>query len=150
MSLETVITEEMKNAMKSGDKVRLDTVRSIRASILEFKTSGSGREMNEEDEMKILKNQAKKRRDAIDMYEKAGRAELLEKEKLELAIIEEFLPQQMSEDEAKVIIAKLIADSGATDMKDLGKVMGAAMKELKGKADGGLVQKIVKELLGTN
>ena len=150
MSLETIITEEMKNAMKTGDKIRLETVRSIRASILEFKTSGAGREMNEEDEMKILKNQAKKRRDAIDMYEKAGRAELLEKEKQELAIIEEFLPQQMTEDEAKVIIAKLIADSGATDMKDLGKVMGAAMKELKGKADGGLVQKIVKELLGTN
>lgn len=150
MSLETIISEEMKNAMKSGDKVRLDTVRSIRASILEFKTSGAGRDMNEEDEMKILKNQAKKRRDAIDMYEKAGRAELLEKEKLELVIIEEFLPQQMSEDEAKVIIAKLISDSGATDMKDMGKVMGAAMKELKGKADGGLVQKIVKELLGTN
>jgi uncharacterized protein YqeY len=106
--------------------------------------------MNEEDELKILKNQAKKRKDAIDMYEKAGRTELMDKEKQELALIETFLPQQMSEEEAKAIIAKILADSGATDMKDLGKVMGTAMKELKGKADGTLVQKIVKELLGGN
>jgi len=148
MSLDTIIIEEMKLAMKSGEKLRLDTLRSIRAGILEFKTSGIGREMNEDDELKLLKSNAKKRKDAIEMYEKAGRTELMDKEKEELAIIESFLPVQLSQEDVRSLIIKIKEESGANDSKDMGKLMGAAMKELKGKADGAMVQSIVRELLG--
>jgi hypothetical protein len=148
MNLETKINEELKNAIKSGDKIRLETIRSLRAGIIEFNKSGAGREMNEADELKILQLNAKRRRDAIALYEQGGRTDLVEKEKAELAIIEEFLPKQMSEVEVKEIITNVISESGATDLKDMGKVMGASMKQLQGKADGNLVQKIVKELLG--
>ena len=103
--------------------------------------------MNEEVEQKILLQAAKRRRDAIEMYEKGGRQELADKEKAELEIIQEFLPKQLNEDEIKEIIRKIVTDTGAEGMKDMGKVMGASMKELKGKADGKIVQNIVKEIL---
>jgi uncharacterized protein YqeY len=144
MNLEITINEELKNAIKQGNKLRMETLRSLRATIIEFNKSGIGREMNDDDELKILQSAAKKRRDAIELYEKAGRTELSDKEKAELVIITEFLPKQLSEDEVKEIIAKVISDAGATGVKDMGKVMGAAMKELKGKADGNLVQTLVK------
>ncbi len=147
MGLEQKINEELKNAIKSGEKVRLDTMRSIRAAIIEFNKSGAGREMNTDDELKILQSAAKKRKDAIALYIQGGRQELADKEKQELAIIDEFLPKQISDDEIKEIIRKVIADAGAIDIKDLGKVMGLAMKELKGKADGAKVQQFVRELL---
>lgn len=149
MGLEAKINEELKLAIKSGDKIRLETLRSLRAGIIEFNKSGAEREMNEEDEMKILKTNAKRRRDAIDLYEKGNRPELAEKEKAELAVIEEFLPEQMGEEEMGVIINKIIEDTGAAGMQDMGKVMGVAMKELKGKADGGLVKNIVQKILGS-
>jgi uncharacterized protein YqeY len=148
MSLDAKINEEMKIAVKAGDKLKLETVRSIRAAIIEFNKSGIGREMNEQDELKILQNQAKKRKDAIQLYIQGGRQELADKEKQELAIIEEYLPKQMDDAEVKDIIKKLIAEVGATDMKDMGKVMGLSMKQLQGKADGNKVQQFVKELLG--
>lgn len=147
MNLEQKITEEMKAAMKSGDKIRLETMRSIRAGILEFKTSGIGRDMNEQDEQKLLIAAGKKRKDAIEMYKQAGRNDLADKETAELKIIEEFLPKQMTEDEVNDFITKFIAEVGAEGMKDLGKVMGPAMKQLSGKADGSLVQRIVREKL---
>ncbi|MGA2298766.1 MAG: GatB/YqeY domain-containing protein [FCB group bacterium] len=149
MGLEAKINEELKNAIKSGDKIRLETLRSIRAGIIEFNKSGAGREMNESDELKILNTNAKRRKDAIALYEQGGRADLADKEKSELSIIEEFLPKQMSEIEVKSIVQKIISETGATDIKDMGKVMGLSMKQLQGKADGTLVQKIVKELLGS-
>ncbi len=148
MSLEQTITDQMKAAMKSGDKVRLDTVRSIRAAILEFNTSGVGRPMTEEDELKLVQKLAKKRRDAIEIYKTHGRVEAAEKEQEELVILEEFLPKQLEESEIKVIVERVIAETGATTAKDFGKVIGAAMKELKGKADGTVVQNLVKSLLG--
>lgn len=150
MTLEEKINEEIKKSAKSGDKIRLETVRSIRASIIEFVKSGANKEMTPEIEQQILMTAAKRRRDSIQMYEQGNRPELADKEKQELQIIEEYLPKQLSEDETKDIVKKIIADAGAVDMKDLGKVMGPAMKELKGKADGNLVQKIVRELLGGN
>ena len=104
MNLEPKINEELKNAIKSGDKIRLETMRSIRASIIEFNKSGSDKEMNEDDEMKILNSQAKKRRDAIELYDKGGRDDLVEKEKKELEIIMEFLPKQLTENEIKEIV----------------------------------------------
>lgn len=150
MNLEAKITEEMKAAMKSGDKLRLDTVRSIRASILEFKTSGANKEMDEAEEIKLLNSLAKKRKDSISMYEQAGRTELADKEKAELDVIMEFLPKQLTEDEIKELVQNKINETGASGTDGLKLVMGPIMKELKGKADGNLVQTIVKTLLGIN
>lgn len=147
MNLEARINEEMKAAMKSGDKLRLETMRSLRAGIISFNKSGAGREMNDEDEQKILLAAAKQRRDAIELSKSAGRPEFIEREEAELAIIQEFLPKQLSEEEVKNSIQKIITETGATGAKDFGKVIGAAMKELRGKAEGALVQQLVKQLL---
>ena len=147
MNFEQTINEEMKAAMKSGDKLRLETIRSIRAGILEFQKSGIDREMNDQDAQKILLSGAKKRKDAIEMYTIANRKDLADKEAAELKILEEFLPKQMTEEEITEFVTNFIAEVGAEGMQHLGKVMGPAMKQLIGKADGNTVQKIVKELL---
>jgi uncharacterized protein len=148
MALTEIITEQMKAAMKSGDKLRLETVRSIRALILEFEKSGVERAMNEEDEQKMLLSAAKKRKDAIEQFRNAGRNEAADKEAAELAIIQEFLPKQMDEAEVEAAVKAIIEQTGAKTPQEVGKVMGAAMKELRGKADGTLVQTIAKRLLG--
>ncbi|GAB5466097.1 MAG: GatB/YqeY domain-containing protein [Candidatus Kapaibacteriales bacterium] len=148
MDLKAKITEGMKSAMKSGNKLELETFRSIRASILEFEKSGAGRELNSDDEISILNKAAKKRKDAISMYEDAGRDELADKEKEELRIIEDFLPKQMSDEELKQVIDKIIADNGFNSGQDMGKAMGKAMPITKGKADGKRVQEMVKSRLG--
>lgn len=148
MNLEQKVNDELKKAMKESKKDRVDVLRSLRSSIIEFNKSGARRELNEDDEIKILNSAAKKRKDAIEMYEKANRNELAEKEKIELKVIQEFLPKQLTDDEIKEIIKSIIEKTGAKDMKDMGKVMGASMKALKGKADGNKVQTIVKEILG--
>ncbi|MBI5326670.1 MAG: GatB/YqeY domain-containing protein [Ignavibacteriae bacterium] len=147
MNLEAKINEELKYSIKSGDKIRMETLRSIRASIIEFNKSGAGRDMNPDDEFKILNSSAKKRKDAIVLYEQGNRNDLADKEKQELAIIEEFLPKQLPDDEVKGIIKKIIDETGASDIKDLGKAMGPVMKELKGKADGTKIQQFVREIL---
>lgn len=148
MPLTTQITADLKEAMKSGDKVRLETLRSIRAGILDFEKSGAGRAMTPDDEMDILNSAAKKRRDAIDIYEKNGRHEAADKERMELRIIMSYLPKQLSEDELRAVVKEIIIALGATKPADLGKVMGAAMKRLKGQADGNVVQSVAKSLLG--
>lgn len=150
MSLEIKINEEMKAAMKSGDKLRLDTIRSVRAAIIEFAKSGAGRDMNSDDEIKILNSLAKKRKDAIALYEQAGRTEMRDQETAELAIIQEFLPKQLSDEAIIEVIKGIIEKAGATSDKDFGKVMGPSMKALSGQADGGKVQSIVKSLLGAS
>jgi uncharacterized protein YqeY len=144
MGLKDTINEDLKNAMKAGDKVRTETLRMLRAQILEFDKSGAGREMNADDEMKILLSSVKKRRDSIEMYEKANRMDLVEKETKEVDIVQAYLPKQMSKEEADIIITKIIAEAGATTSKDLGKVMPLIMKELKGKIDGKTINEIVK------
>lgn len=138
----------MKTAMKGGDKLRLETLRSLRALILEFEKSGAGRAMNEEDEQKLLLSASKKRKDAIEQFRNAGRTEAADKEAAELAIIQEFLPKQMEEAEVEAAVKAIITSVGATTAQEVGKVMGAAMKELRGKADGNLVQAVAKRLLG--
>lgn len=147
MGLREKINDDLKDAMKSGDKVRLETLRMIRAQVLEFEKSGVGREMTEEDDMKILLSAVKKRKESIEQYEKAGRKELVEKEQRELEIIQHYLPKQMSKEEAEKIITTIIAETGASSAKDFGKVMSAAMKELKGKIDGKIINDIVKQRL---
>ena len=150
MSLEPKIVEGIKKATLAQDRERLETLRSIKAAIIEFNKSGVGREMNEEDEIKIINNQVKRRKDAIEMYEIGNRHDLANKERFEMAVIEEFLPQMLSENEIKEIIQKIIIGTESSEMKDFGKVMGAAMKEFKGRADGAIVQKTVKDILGGN
>lgn len=150
MSLKDRITEDIKLAMKAKDKVRLETVRSIKKSILEKEVSvrPSGQEsLTEEQEMEVLVQLAKQRRDSIAQYRQAGRADLVEQETQELAILEEYLPKQLSDAEIGQIIDDLIRQVGAKSARDLGKVMGPAMQQLKGKADGKKVQDMVKAKL---
>ncbi|MFN4984680.1 MAG: GatB/YqeY domain-containing protein [Ignavibacteria bacterium] len=147
MSLTDAINEQIKTAMKAGDKVRLETLRSIRAGILEFEKSGIDRAMTDDDAFKIVNSGAKKRRDAIEQFEAAGRMEAADKERQELAIIMEFLPAQMSEDEVRAAVSAIIAELGASQPSDFGKVMGMATKQLKGKTDGSLIQAIAKQML---
>lgn len=150
MSLKDRVGEEIKAAMKSKDKVRLETVRSIKKIILEKESSirGEGRDrLTEAEEMDVLLQQAKQRRDSIEQYVNAGREDLAEKERQELAIIEEYLPKQLTEEEVGAIVDEIIAEVGAASPKDMGKVMGPAMGRLKGQADGKLVQQIVKAKL---
>jgi len=148
MNLTETINADIKTAMIARDALRLETLRSIRAGILEFEKSGVDREMTPDDEFKILNSAAKKRKDAIEQYEAVGRADAADKEKAELAIIMHYLPEQMSADDVKAAIQNVIAELGASGPADFGKVMGAAMKGLKGKADGALIQSTVKALLG--
>jgi hypothetical protein len=147
MALKEKISDDLKAAMKSGDKLRLETLRMLRAQILEFDKSGTGREMSADDEMKILLSAVKKRRESIEQYEKAGRVELLESEKKEIAVIQEYLPKQMERSEAESIISRIIADAGTNSVKDMGKIMPLVMKELKGKLDGKIINEIVKQKL---
>ncbi len=147
MSLEETINEELKKAIKSGDKIRMETLRSIRAAIVEFKKSGIGRDLNRDEELKILQSGIKKRRDAIELYQRGGREDLAKQEQKEIEIIMEFMPEQYDEGKVREILTKIISEIGATSLKDLGKVMATAMQSLKGKADGSLVQKIAREIL---
>jgi uncharacterized protein len=147
MSLKERITEDMKTAMKSGDKIRLETIRGLRALILEFDKSGSGKEMTPDDEIKLLTTAAKKRREAFEIYSQNNRPELAEKEQAELAVITEYLPKQLSREEIEERVRAVIAETGAAGPQDTNKVIPAIMKEMKGKADGKLIQEIVKEQL---
>ncbi|MBW4680438.1 MAG: GatB/YqeY domain-containing protein [Microcoleus vaginatus WJT46-NPBG5] len=150
MSLKDQIGEDIKAAMKSKDKIRLETVRSIKKLLLEKEVSvrPAGQEaLTEEQEMEVLVQLAKQRRDSIEQYRQAKREDLASQEAQELAIIEEYLPQQMSDEEVSAIIDQIIAQAGATTAKDMGKVMGPAMQQLKGKTDGKKVQEMVKAKL---
>ena len=140
------LTDEMKSAMKSGDKIKLSTIRQLRAQMKDAQIA-KGDELTEEEMMAVLNNAAKKRREAIKLYEQGGRDELAENEKAELAIIETYLPQQLSEAEISDIIDKAIAETGAAGPSDLGKVMGKIMGQVRGRADGKLVQQLVRTKL---
>lgn len=150
MSLKDKINQDLKDAMKSGDKTRLAVVRSIRALILEFEKSGSNKELTPEDELKMLTSASKKRKDSIEQFRNAGRNDLADAEEAELKILMEYLPKQLDENEIKEIISKLASEIGARSKEDFPKLMPAVMKELKGKADGKLVKSIVESVLGMN
>jgi uncharacterized protein len=150
MSLKEKIDLDLKNSMKSGDKTRLNAIRSIRASLLEKEVSirvGGKGVLNDEQEVEVLVSLAKKRRDAIEQFTAGNRPDLAATELAELNVIEEYLPEPVSDDDLRAIVEDIVAKTGATSMKDIGKVMGQAMKALKGKADGTKVQEIVKSLL---
>ena len=150
MTLKEQIAEDIKSAMKAKDKIRLETVRRIKKVIIEKEVElrGKGKDaLTPEDEIQLLVQQAKQRKDSIEQFLKAGREDLAEREQAELKVIETYLPEQMSDDQVEKIIVEVIAKVGATTAKDFGKVMGLAMKQLKGKADGKKIQEIVKSKL---
>lgn len=148
MTLNERITADMKAAMKSGATLQLSTLRTLRAQLLELSKRGADVPMTPEDELGVLLSAVKKRKEAIELYEKAGRQELAAQERDELQIINTYLPQQMSREELLPKIDEIIARTGSSSPKDLGRVMGVAMKELKGRADGSLIQELVKHKLG--
>jgi uncharacterized protein YqeY len=152
MSLKEQISEDIKSAMKAKDKLRLETVRSLKKVILEKEVEirVEGRDtLNTDEELAILSQQAKQRRDSVAQYQQAGREDLAEKEAQELAIIETYLPKQLSDEEITEVVEQAIAEVGASSMKDMGKVMGPVMQKLKGKADGSKVQAITKAKLSS-
>ncbi len=148
MTLSERITEDMKAAMKSGEKLKLETLRTVRAQFIEFSKRGSDKLMTPDDELAIVLGAIKKRKEAIDLYQQAGRKELVDQENREMEILQAYLPQQISREEADGVVKALIGEVGASSPKDFGKVMGRVMKELKGKLDGAIVQELVKKNLG--
>jgi uncharacterized protein len=148
MSLEQKINEDLKLAMKSGDSINLNTIRSIRAQIIELSKRGGDLKITPDDEVKILLAAAKKRKEAIDVYKTAGRQDLFDQETRELEIISTYLPEQMGKEEAEEIVKKIIRETGASSVKEIGKVMPLVMKDLKGKIDGKIIQELVKKNLG--
>lgn len=148
MSLEDQIMTRLKDAMKAKDEDGLRGLRAIKAEIIKAKTEpGAGGQISEEGELKMLQKLVKQRKDSLEIYEQQHREDLAQKERSELAIIEQFLPKQMSEEELRTALQAIIAETGASSPADMGKVMGKATKQFAGKADGKMVANIVKELL---
>jgi uncharacterized protein YqeY len=148
MSLENEVMSLMKDAMKAKDEAMLRGLRAIKAEIIKAKTDpGANGQITEDGEIKLLQKLVKSRKDSLEIYTTQNRPDLATKESEEIAIIEKFLPKQMSEDELKVAIKQIIAEAGAAGPQDMGKVMGVASKQLAGKADGKTIAATVKSLL---
>ncbi len=148
MSLEQKIMTDLKAAMKAKDQGALRGIRAIKAAILLAKTDGSGKELNEEAEIKMLQKLIKQRKDSLEIFVKQGREDLASVEREEIAAIEKYLPEQIGAEELEAFLKNIIDTVGATSMKDMGKVMGMASKQLAGKADGKTISTVVKQLLG--
>lgn len=148
MNLEEKVMIDLKAAMLAREEKSLRSLRAIKAAIINTKTAeGFSGEIKEEDEIKLLQKLVKQRKDSLEIYEKQNREDLASKEREEIEVIEKFLPKQMSEDELRSIIAKIVEKNGASSSADMGKVMGMANKELAGKADGKTIAAIVKDIL---
>ena len=148
MNLEQKIMTDLKTAMLAKDEVGLRSLRAIKAAIIIAKTSeGAKGEISADEEMKLLQKLVKSRKDSLEIFQQQNRPELAKKEEEEIAVIEKFLPKQMSADEIKSELIKIIAEVGASSPSDMGKVMAAAAKQLAGKADGKTISALVKELL---
>ena len=147
MSLEKRIMDDLKTAMKNKDDAAKRGIRAIKAAILLQKTDGSGVALDEAGEIKLLQKLVKQRQDSLDIYEKQSREDLAKPEREEIEVIQRYLPEQMSGADLEAVLKKIIETTGAASMKDMGKVMGMASKELAGKADGKTISGIVKRLL---
>lgn len=151
MSLEEKVMGQMKDAMKAKDEALLRGLRAIKAEIIKAKTDpGANGQITEDTEMKLLQKLVKSRKDSLVIYEQQNRADLATKESEEIAVIEKFLPQQMSEAELKETVAAIVKELGASGPQDMGKVMGVASKQLAGKAEGKAISTAVKEALANN
>ena len=147
MTLEEKIAKDLIVAMKARDKATLRALRSIKAEILLYNTSGSGVELDQAGEIKILQKMVKQRKDSLAMFEEQAREDLAIIEREEIEVISRFLPQQMGEEELSSFITSLVTELGASGMKDMGRVMGIANQRLAGKAEGKLIATVVKNLL---
>lgn len=148
MSLQSQVMERLKEAMRAKDTVALEALRAVKSAILLAQTeSGAKTELSEEEEIKLLQKLVKQRKDSAALYDEQGREDLAEPELLQSAIIEKFLPEQLSDEEVKKEVKAIIEKTGASSMKDMGMVMGIASKQLAGRADGKTISTIVKEIL---
>lgn len=145
--LEEKINSDIKAAMLAKDAKKLEALRAIKSVILLLKTSPEG--YNEASEMKALQKEVKKRKESAELYAAQNRQDLAEPELYQAGIIEAYLPEQMSEEEIKAVISKIISETGASSPADMGKVMGPAMKQLAGKADGKVISELVKQMLSS-
>ncbi len=148
MSLEQKVMTDLKTAMLAKDEKAVRSLRAVKAAIILAKTAeGAGGELKEQDEIKLLQKLVKQRKDSLEIYQQQNRADLAQKEQEEIEVIEKFLPKQLSAEELRSIVSTLIAELGAQSPADMGKVMGAATKQLSGQADGKTISAVVKELL---
>ena len=148
MSIQAKLLDDMKTAMKAGDKLRLETIRGIRAQMKNFEID-KGQPLADEDEIQVLLNAAKKRRESIEQFRLGNRLDRAAEEEKELEIIQEYLPQQMSEEEISTLVNQVIQEVNASSSSDMGKVMGKLMPQVKGRADGKIVQRIVQQKLAS-
>lgn len=146
MSLSERLNEDMKQAMKSQDKFRLSVIRMIRSSIKNIEID-QRKTLDDNEVLDILSREIKQRKDALQEFERAGREDLADSAKAEIAIISEYLPKQLTEEEIKAIVLQTIQEVGASSKAEMGKVMGALMPKVKGRADGKLVNQLVQQLL---
>lgn len=140
------LTEDIKTAMRAGEKVKIETLRTLRAKIKDEKIK-RGEELEKEDEIQVLMSAAKRSKESIEMFKKGNRDDLISKEEIQLDIIQNYLPKQISEDELDKIIKETILSLNVSGMSDIGKVMGSLMPKVKGKTDGKIVQQKVREAL---
>jgi len=150
MNLKDKINEDLKSAMKSRDKLRLETIRSIRALILEFEKSGKGKELIPDEEIKMLNGAVKKRRDSIEQFTLAGRIELAQKEDVELKILMSYMPKQLTEEEVYLEVKRIAEEINAKGKEDFPKLMSKVAQLLKGKTDGKIVKAEVDKYLENN
>lgn len=148
MTLEERINADIKAAMLAKERKKLDALRAVKSAILLLKTNGSGDAISEEAEIACLQKLVKQRKESAELYKQQNRMDLYEDEAFQQAVIEAYLPEQMSEEEIRTELQKIISETGASTVKDMGKVMGAAQKAFAGRADNKVVSTIVKELLG--
>ena len=148
MTLEEKIAKDLVAAMKAKDDVALRSIRAIKSAILLLKTDGSGQAIDEAKEVQLLQKLVKTRQESFDIYTKNGREDLAVREKEEIDVIKKYLPEMLEGAELEEVLRKIVEETGATSAKDMGKVMGAANKQLAGKADGRAISEIVKKLLG--
>lgn len=147
MSLEKDIMTAMKEAMKAKDQTALAALRAVKSELLLAKTSGDTADLSEEDEIKLVQKLVKQRKDSARIFSEQNREDLSEPELAQAAVLERFLPEQLSEEEIAKVVQDIIAQTGAAGMKDMGKVMGMANQQLAGKADGRTISTIVKNQL---
>lgn len=148
MSLQKEVMEQMKAAMKSKDTVALQALRALKSAFLLAKTEVGAGELTEDQEMKIVQKQVKQRKDSATIFVEQGRQDLADPELAEVAVLEQFLPEALSEEEIEKVVVSTIASVGAEGMKDMGKVMGIVSKQLAGQADGKTISTIVRKNLG--
>lgn len=147
MSLQENVNEQLKTAMKAKDTVALESLRAIKTAIMMAQTQAGAKELTLEDEIKLVQKLVKQRKDSAEIFHQQGRVDLAEPEEAQIKIIEQFLPEQLDEAAITEIVTGIIAKIGAAGMKDMGKVMGMASKEMAGKADGKTISTIVRQKL---